>query len=120
MTYRPAPSAGQEFSEKCSWFGFFDGKHKWADPEDNGENASGLPETTPGIAFYCRQTLRHRWRVTFPNGYVIIVPQVDIGPGPETGKGIDINASLAELAGYSPTDFPTGTIIKFTYIGDRP
>jgi hypothetical protein len=112
--YRSTPSIGQTFNERCSWFGFAPG---WVDHDDNGKNASGLPQSVPGIAVYCRATLNHYWRVTFPNGFVHVVKQVDIGPAPYTHRGIDINASLANLAGYRPNNFPTSSLVKFTYLG---
>lgn len=117
MTYRPPPIPGQEFNEKCSWFGNYG---RFYDREDNGENASGMPQSVLGIAFYCKATLRHWWRVTLPNGYSASVQQVDLGPGPETGRGIDINAALATHAGYSPSTFPTDTTITFVYLGATP
>jgi len=115
MNYR-APAVGQTFAEKCSWFGFAKG---WHDTGDDGKNASGLPQSVPGIAFYCRATLGHYWRVVLPNGYTAVVRQVDIGPAPSTHRGIDINATLAALAGYKPANFPTNSIVKFTYLGKK-
>jgi hypothetical protein len=114
VPYRATPDVNQEFSEKCSWFGNFG---SWIDPDDNGENASGLPETTPGIAFYCQDTLRHLWRVTLPNNFNVVVRQVDIGPDPATGRGVDVNTALAVRAGYDKKTFPTDATIKFVYLG---
>jgi hypothetical protein len=116
-TLRDIPEINQEFNELGSWFGQYNGQHAWVDRGDNGINASGLPQDTLGIAFYCKDTLRHYWNVTLPNGFNIIVQQVDLGPHPRTGRGIDINAALADLAGYSPKTFPTDVIIKFVYLG---
>jgi hypothetical protein len=113
--YRSTPAVNETFSERCSWFGDHPG---WVDHGDNGLNASGLPQSVPGIAFYCHATLGHYWRVTFPNGFTDVVKQVDIGPSPYTHRGIDINASLAAKAGYKPNNFPTNSFIKFTYLGN--
>lgn len=115
MIMRAPPAVGETFNEKGSWFG---NCGAWVDPEDNGENASGLPETTPGIAFLCKETLKHWWLVAFPNGKTIVVQQVDVGPGSETGRGIDINTVLATKVGYTIKSFPTGANIKFTYLGE--
>jgi hypothetical protein len=114
--YRSMPTINETFAERCSWFGDAPG---WVDRGDNGQNASGLPQSVPGIAFYCRTTLNHLWRVTFPNGFSTIVKQVDIGPAPYTKRGIDINASLAAKAGYKPGNFPTNSVIHFTYLGSH-
>jgi hypothetical protein len=111
---RSTPILNQAFDEACSWFGF---AHGWVDTGDNGKNASGMPQTVPGIAFDCEATLGHLWRVTLPNGFTAIVQQVDVGPAPATKRGIDINASLAALAGYKPGTFPTNAPMKFVYLG---
>lgn len=123
--YRDIPPRGQVYFGKGSWFGQFGvGKHgagkskyKWIDREDNGQNASGLPQMTPGIAYMSKKTMKHWFKLTFPNGKSFIVRQVDLGPAEWTGKLIDVNAPLAEMAGYSPKNFPTGDIIRFQYIG---
>jgi hypothetical protein len=116
-TYRVIPPRGKVFFGRCSWFGQFRGKHRWVDNEDNGQNASGLSQETPGIAYMAKKTLRHWFKVTFPNNKSFIIRQVDIGPADWTGKMIDVNAPLAEMAGYSPKNFPTGAMVKFQYIG---
>lgn len=116
--YRVIPKRGQVYFGKMSWFGQFDsGVHKWVDNADNGMNASGLSQMTPGIAYMNKQTLKHWFKLTFENGKSFIIRQVDIGPSGWTGKMIDVNAPLAEMAGYAPNTFPTGKEIRFQYIG---
>lgn len=123
--YRVLPKKGQIYFGKMSWFGQFGtkehgkglSKYTWIDKADNGQNASGLSQMTPGIAYMSNKTLRHWFKLTFENGKSFIVRQVDIGPSKWTDKVIDVNAPLAEMAGYQPTTFPTGKIITFQYIG---
>lgn len=123
--YRIIPVRGQVYFGKMSWFGQFGvdnhgknlSKYKWIDDSDNGQNASGLPQTTPGIAYMSRNSIKHWFKLTFPNQKTFIVRQVDIGPSGWTGKMIDVNAPLAEMAGYTPKNFPTGLNILFQYIG---
>jgi hypothetical protein len=111
-------------SGRTSWFGQFgygkynNGKHRhvWRDTGDNGKNASGLPQTHPGIAMLNRKTLKHWFEVEL-NGKVFTVQQVDIGPAKWTGRVIDINAPLADMAGYTPKNFPTDSVVKYRYIG---
>ncbi len=111
-------------SGKTSWFGQYgygrynNGKHThvWRDTGDNGKNASGLPQTTPGIAIYDRKTLGHWYEVEL-KGKKYKVRQVDIGPAPWTGRKIDINAPLADMAGWSPKNFPTDSTVKYRYLG---
>lgn len=125
--WRLTPKKGQVYFGKGSWFGQFGygkygegmSKHKWIDREDNGSNASGLSQMTPGIAYMSRKTLGHWFKLTFPNGKSFIVRQVDVGPSGWTGKTIDVNAPLAEMAGYTPKTFPTGAGILFQYIGSE-
>lgn len=127
--YRPIPERGQVYCGKMSWFGQFGtkghgeglSKFKWIDKADNGLNASGLAQTIPGIAYMTNKTLKHWFKLTFPNNKTFIIRQVDIGPSAFTGKLIDVNAPLAEMAGYSPKNFPTGADILFQYLGiDMP
>lgn len=123
--YRNLPEFGKVYYGMMSWFGQFgigkwgDGLsvYKWIDKADNGQNASGLSQMTPGIAYMSNKTLKHWFKLTFPNNKSFIVQQVDIGPSGWTSKLIDVNAPLAEMAGYSPKNFPTGAIIRFQYIG---
>lgn len=111
-------------SGRMSWFGQYgygrhsDGLHRhvWRDSGDNGINASGLPQTVPGIALMDRRTLGHWFEVEL-NGRVFLVRQVDIGPHPRTGRLIDINAPLCDMAGFTPHNFPTDRIAKWRYIG---
>jgi hypothetical protein len=121
--YRIKPKLGQVYYGDMSWFGQFGygewgkGKYVWVDKADNGKNASGLSQMTPGIAYMSRETLKHWFKLTFTNGKSFIVRQVDIGPSGWTNKMIDINAPLAEMAGYEPKKFPTGAKILFQYLG---
>lgn len=109
---------------RMSWFGQYgygrynDGLHRhvWRDSGDNGLNASGLPQMVPGIALMDRRTLGHWFEVEL-NGRVFLVRQVDVGPHPRTGRRIDINAPLSDMAGWSPHNFPTDTIAKWRYVG---
>ena len=125
--YRPIPDTDKIYFGKMSWFGQFGigkwgeglSKYKWKDSEDNGQNASGLPQMTPGIAYMSNKTLKHWFKLTFPNGKTLIVRQIDIGPSVWTGKLIDVNAPCAEMAGYSPKTFPTGSVIRFQYMGSK-
>ena len=111
---------------KTSWFGQYgygkynNGKHKhvWRDTGDNGKNASGLPQTTPGIAIYNRKTLGDWYEVEL-KGKKYKVRQVDIGPAPWTGRKIDINAPLADMAGWNPKNFPTDSVVKYRHIGKQ-
>jgi hypothetical protein len=111
-------------SGRMSWFGQYgygrhsDGMHRhvWRDSGDNGINASGLPQTVPGIALMDRRTLGHWFEVEL-NGRVFLVRQVDVGPHPNTGRRIDINAPLCDMAGFTPHNFPTDRIAKWRYIG---
>ena len=109
---------------RSSWFGQYgygpynDGQHRhvWRDSGDNGRNASGLAQTVPGIALYDRRTLGHWFEVEL-NGRTFLVRQVDHGPHPRTGRKIDINAPLSDMAGWSPRNFPTDSIVKWRYVG---
>lgn len=111
-------------SGRMSWFGQYgygrhsDGLHRhvWRDSGDNGINASGLPQTVPGIALMDRRTLGHWFEVEL-NGRVFLVRQVDVGPHPRTGRLIDINAPLCDMAGFTPYNFPTDRIAKWRYVG---
>ncbi len=111
-------------SGRMSWFGqygygrFSDGLHRhvWRDSGDNGINASGLAQMVPGIALMDRSTLGHWFEVEL-NGRVFLVRQVDVGPHPRTGRLIDINAPLCDMAGYSPHNFPTDRIAKWRHVG---
>jgi len=111
-------------SGRMSWFGQYgygrhnDGLHRhvWRDSGDNGINASGLPQTVPGIALMDRRTLGHWFEVEL-NGRVFLVRQVDVGPHPRTGRLIDINAPLSDMAGFTPHNFPTDRIAKWRYVG---
>ncbi len=114
-------------SARAAWFGQYgygrfkdaNAKNVWQDPSDNARNKSGLPQTVPGIALPRGDTLGHYYEVIAPNLKRMIVRQVDQGPGRGTGRGIDINAAAAEMAGYTPKSFPTNDTWKYRYIGEK-
>lgn len=100
-------------SGKVSWFGPWPGHPEWADAMNAGQpNASGAPLSTPGIALYNRSTLGQLFLVSGPDGREFLLPQVDIGPAPSTGKSIDINAPAAAAMGFTPNTFPTGAVFS--------
>src|SRR5688572_17306092 len=120
---------------KTSWFGQYgygkyrDGlnNHIWRDTGDNGQTASGLPQTMPGIALPSRKHLKHWYEVEL-KGQKFRVRQTDVGPAAWTGRSIDINAPLADMAGYAPNCsrkekakgcalFPTDSVVKYRYLG---
>jgi hypothetical protein len=99
---------------QASWFGPWPGHPEWADAMNEGKpNASGAPMTTPGIALYDKATLGKWFVVWNAEGKHFVLPQVDVGPAPWTGKTIDINAPAAARMGYTPQTFPTGA--EFPY-----
>lgn len=108
------------FTGVASLFGQYDGKYRWRDRHDNGRNASGLPQSTPGIALRNRKTLGHYYTLKAPNGQSLVVRHVDMGPAKWTGKSIDVNAAAAERLGYSPKNFPTGSRFTVAYMGRAP
>ncbi len=70
--------------------------------------------TTPGIALYDKSTLGKWFVVWGPGGdRSYVLPQVDVGPAPWTGKTIDINAPAAAQMGYTPQTFPTGAEFRY-------
>jgi len=109
---------------KTSWFGQYgygkyrDGmnNHVWRDRGDNGQTASGMPQTTPGIALPTRKHLKHWFEVEL-KGKKYTVQQTDVGPAKWTGRKIDINAPLADMAGWTPKNFPTDSVVKYRYLG---
>jgi hypothetical protein len=113
-------------SGRMSWFGQYNygrhrdksrkAKHVWRDLGDNGKNASGLPQTVPGIALTNRKTLGHWYEVKL-NGAWYLARHVDMGPARYTGRTIDINAPLADMAGWSPKNFPTDKKATWRYVG---
>lgn len=121
--YEEKLSGAGVHSGRMSWFGqygygrYSDGLHRhvWRDGGDNGINASGLPQMVPGIALMDRRTLGHWFEVEL-NGRVFLVRQVDIGPHPRTGRKIDINAPLSDMAGFSPRNFPTDRIARWRHV----
>jgi hypothetical protein len=113
-----APSqtaAGPGQTGRMSWFGNKPGDAVvpggWPDRMDSGLQANGQPVSAgPGIALPNRGTLGQQFDVTFPNGKTITAPQTDIGPAAKTGRTVDINAPLAQEAGYTPKTFPTDAL----------
>ncbi|MEY4747579.1 MAG: hypothetical protein RLZZ416_628 [Candidatus Parcubacteria bacterium] len=114
-------SARSSLFGQCGWGPYAGCRYVWRDAGDNGKNAlPGAPQTEPGIALYNWATLGQYFLVRLPNGQRRVVRQVDIGPSPWTGKGIDINAPLAESAGYTPsgnTVYPTGQQVSWRLLG---
>jgi hypothetical protein len=52
--------------------------------------ASGVSAAdTPGIALPGREGLGKWHEVTGPNGQKVMLPQIDVGPAPWTGRGIE-------------------------------
>lgn len=102
-------------SGKGSWYSQFEGQYKWVDQGDaSGSNALGVPDNQQGFAMYNKATLG-KWRdVQAPNGVILRLQQTDIGPHPTTGRSIDIAAVAAEHFGYSPKNFPTDSIFKWS------
>ena len=119
-------ASGKLYSGRMSWFGQYNyGRHRdkqrkaahvWRDRGDNGKNASGLPQTVPGIALRNRQTLGHWYEVKL-NGSWFLARHVDMGPARYTGRAIDINAPLADMAGWAPKSFPTDKTATWRYVG---
>ena len=114
------------YSGRMSWFGQYNyGRHRdkkrkaahvWRDGGDNGKNASGLPQTVPGIALRDRKTLGHWYEVKLKGSW-FLARHVDMGPARYTGRAIDINAPLADMAGWSPKNFPTDKAATWRYVG---
>lgn len=110
-----------------SWFGQFgygpygagQSEYVWRDTGDNGRNAYGDPQTTPGVAFLDKSLAGKYFNVTAPNGKTLRLKVVDYGPSRWTGKSIDINAPAAEAFGYSPKNFPTGGTFKWQLAEDQ-
>lgn len=94
-------------SGKGSWYSQYSGKYEWVDEGDEpGSAALGVPDDAQGVAFYNQSTLGKWFEVHYPNGFISIEQQTDIGPNPNTGRLIDIAACAAERAGYSPSNIP--------------
>ena len=101
-------------SGKGSWYAQYEGHFKWRDPGDApGSSALGVPDSAQGVSFLDPARLGQWFEVEFPNGKRSIEQQTDIGPSAWTGKKIDISAAAADRAGYSPQNFPTGSVIKW-------
>lgn len=124
----PGKIVGKANTGKVSWFGHYGygkfrndrkNKHVWRDSGDNGLTASGIHGAVPGIALLSKKTLGHWFEVEL-NGKTYRVRQTDYGPARWTGRKIDVNAALADLAGYSPRNFPTDSVVKWRYLGKVP
>lgn len=95
-------------SGKCSRYSWYTGKYVWEDKGDKkNSNKLEVPDWAQGISFFNEATLGDWFEVRYPNGFISIEQQTDLGPNPNTGRLIDISAVAAERAGYSPTNFPT-------------
>jgi hypothetical protein len=104
-------TAGQTLVGKVSWFG------GPGDPTSGSTTASGKPVSAGGIAVYDQATLGGWWAVTFPNGRTVTLQQNDIGPAPWTGRVVDVDYASLAAAGYTQSNFPTGSTVKATYLG---
>jgi peptidoglycan hydrolase-like protein with peptidoglycan-binding domain len=117
----PTSAGGPFTSGKGSWYSQYDGKYRWRDSGDApGSSALGVPDNAQGVSFYNSATLGKWFEVEAPNGVRSIEQQTDIGPNPNTGRGIDISAAAAERFGYRPGNFPTDRIFKWRLIGVPP
>lgn len=108
--------APEEFADsgKGSWYSQYKGKYTWIDKQDKpNSDKLGVPDWAQGISFYNQSTLGDWFEVRYPNGFISIEQQTDIGPNPRTGRSIDISAVAAERAGYSPNNFPTDSIFSW-------
>ncbi len=119
-----APVVADLKSGKGSWYSQHSGKYEWIDTGDEpGSAALGVPDNAQGVSFYDHDTLGKWFEVHYPNGFISIEQQTDIGPHPNTGRLIDISAVAAERAGYSPDNirkspnpYPTDAIIYWRQI----
>jgi hypothetical protein len=102
MGGRASGGRGRLFTQgKASWFG---------GPNDgmNIGTATGVPDTTPGIALYNQATKNKYFNVYAPNGRWHKERQIDIGPAPWTGKVLDITSAALSHFGFNESNFPTG------------
>lgn len=90
---------------------FTQGKASWFGGPNDGMNigtATGVPDTTPGIALYNQGTKNKYFNVYAPNGRWHKERQIDIGPAPWTGKILDITSAALSHFGFNEGNFPTG------------
>jgi len=102
MGGRASGGRGKLFTQgKASWFG---------GPNDgmNVGTATGVPDTTPGIALYSAATKNKYFNVYAPNGRWHKERQIDFGPAPWTGKVLDITSAALKHFGFNEKNFPTG------------
>jgi hypothetical protein len=105
------------------------GKVSWFEEEGN-KTATGIPTSSGGIAVcsnhssvchgspaYNLNSLGGWWLVLFPNGKVLVLQQIDIGPAPFTNRVIDVAGGSLSAAGYSKSNFPTDSEVKAVYLG---
>ena len=75
----------------------------------------------PGIALYDKSkpggrnenTLGKNYRVTViykGRPHTAVLPQIDVGPHPRTGRAVDVTGAGARKLGIPPSSFPTDTI----------
>lgn len=57
-----------------------------------------------GIALPSYATMGKEFDVTGPDGRTMRLPQIDFGPHPRTGRGIDFSKPAADAMGYDPTN----------------
>ena len=90
---------------------FTQGKASWFGGPNDGMNigtATGVPDTTPGIALYNAATKNKYFNVYAPNGRWHKERQIDFGPAPWTGKVLDITSAALSHFGFNEKNFPTG------------
>jgi len=102
-----------------SWFGNAPG---WSDPSVGANRqASGLPQSAPGIALPTRAGLGQQFDLTTPEGRTVHTRQTDVGPAAWTGRGVDVNAALAsQLYPAGPRTFPTDGGFRVSPGGGQP
>jgi hypothetical protein len=100
-----------------SWYGNAPG---WSD-RSVGSNlqASGLPQSAPGIALPTRGGLGKPFDLTLPDGRTVRTTQTDVGPAPWTHRGVDVNAALGSQLYKGPGSFPTDGGFRVSPAGDQ-
>lgn len=109
-------------TSRGSWYSQFDGKYHWHDGGDKPNSAAlGCPDDAQGIARPEKFGTLGTWlMVRAPNGKESIEQQTDHGPGPQTGRTVDISAAAGERFGYTPDNFPTDLIFTFWPVAPPP
>jgi len=80
----------------------------------------------PGIATPLAGAVGGYWQVTYANGRVLVLEQIDVGPAPGLGPApehrvVDTDTAAAVAAGYVPSRFPTDRgLVTAVYLGRDP